>query len=145
MTSLKPEEDPANQPSINIIQKKRIIIMLLLIYSVILGVLLCFLPENLDNLLAFVIGLPLLILGVIWCYFDASNLGYRIGGFTKFLLIFAFILGLPVFFFQTRGLGAFKALGYTLLLSITILFCMLISAFATEYIGDLTGFWEVID
>ncbi|QEG36414.1 hypothetical protein [Bythopirellula goksoeyrii] len=62
----------------NYVANKRRSYFILLVYSAILGIRSCFLPEE-DTLLDFILGLPLLILGIMWCYVVAAECGNRIG------------------------------------------------------------------
>jgi hypothetical protein len=114
-----PVEDAGDDASFSYAAKKRLIVILLLAYSAILGIVLCFLPEE-DTPIDFVVGLPLLILGVSWCFTDAAERGHRIGRLMRLFLILVFIVGLPTYFLQTRGFGAFKTLALTFLLIVAM-------------------------
>ncbi|MEZ6128815.1 MAG: hypothetical protein R3C59_09045 [Planctomycetaceae bacterium] len=135
-------DDPNCDPAVQYAPKKRRILVLLLAYSAILGFISCFLPEE-DSPLDFIVSLPLLILAISWCFTDAAERDHRIGRFTKFLLIFLFIVGMPIYLFQTRGIGALKAFGLAMLVVGAMCACMFVAAFATLYVGDVAGFWEV--
>lgn len=92
----------------------------------------------------FIFGLPFLILGVSWCFADAAERDHRIGRIMKFVLILLFIVGLPLYLFQTRGIGAFKAIALAVMLVVAICACQLITAYATLHLVELAGFWEVV-
>ncbi len=131
-----------NPTSVDYAAKKRRILIILLAYSAILGVVSCFLPEE-DRALDFVVGLPLLILGVSWCFTDAIEREHRIGRVTRLLLILLFIVGFPIYLLQTRGFRGFKSLGLTLLLVAAMFACMFTTYHITLFIGDVTGLWDV--
>lgn len=139
---IEPFEDVEREPSFDYPGKKRRIVILLLAYSAILGIISCFLPEE-NTPLDFIAGLPLLILGISWCFTDAAQRNHRIVRLTRLLLILLFIVGLPIYFFQTRGIGAFKTLGLTLLLVGAMITCMFVTGIATLCAGDVAGFWEL--
>lgn len=133
-------ENVEDQPFVDHARKKRRILILLLAYSAILGVVSCFLPEE-DRALDFIVGLPLLILGISWCFTDAAERDHRIGRLMTFLLVLVFIVGLPIYLLQTRGIGAFKSLGLTLLLVAAMFACLFATGFATLYVGEVAGLW----
>jgi hypothetical protein len=112
----------------------------LLAYSAILGVVSCFLPEE-DRALDFIVGFPLLILGISWCFTDAAERDDRIGRLMTLILLLVFIVGLPIYLLQTRGIGAFKSLGWTLLLVAAMFACLFATGFATLYVGEVAGWW----
>jgi len=125
-----PEEDYA--------EKKRRIIKMLFAYSVIVGVVTVFLPEE-DPFLDLVIGLPLLGLTMSWCFADADERDRQIGGFTKGLLVLIFFLGFPLYVFQSRGIKGFKTLCLAILLVAAMFVCMVASMFLTLIVGEALG------
>lgn len=134
-------EDVESDQPVNHAWRKRRIVLLLLIYSAFLGIIMCFVPEE-STSLDFLIGLPFLILGIAWCFIDASERDHRIGRLTKLALVLFFVVGLPIYLFQTRVLGAFKTFALILLLIAAMLTSMFVTAFASLYIGILTGLWQ---
>ena len=106
---LEPEKCVETGPFIDHASNKRRIIVLLLAYSAVLGVLSCFLPEE-DSPVDLAVGLPLLILGIMWCSVDAAERNHRTGILIRFALVLLFLVGFPIYLVQTRGIGAFKAL-----------------------------------
>ena len=118
--------------------KKRRIILMLLAYSAILGIIACFVPDK-DAPTDFVFGLPLLILGISWCFTDAAERNYRMGRLMSLLLILILGIGLPIYLLRTRGFGAFKSLAFTLLLIGGMFACMFVAAIATAYVGNAAG------
>lgn len=138
---IEPFENVEREPSFNYPAKKRRIVILLLAYSAIFGIVSCFLPDE-DTPLDFLVGLPFLILGLSWCFTDASERNHQIGRLTRLLLILLFILGLPIYLLQTRGINAFKTLAFALLLVTAMFTCMFVTGNATLYAGDVAGFWE---
>jgi len=133
---------PESESSVSFATKKRRIVMLLLGYSAVLGVISCFLPEE-DTPLDVIFGFPLLVLGISWCFMDAAERGCRIGRIVQLLLVLLFIVGLPVYLFQTRGIGAFKSLVLAAVLIGAMCACLFVTAYATLYAGEATGLWEV--
>jgi len=69
------------QKSADKIAKKRRITMLLFAYSAVFGIIVCFLPEE-DIAIDFFVGLPFQILGIAWCFVDASERDHRISRLT---------------------------------------------------------------
>lgn len=124
--------------------KKRRIVVMLLAYSGIFGVISSFVPED-DYALNFVVALPLLILGISWCFTDADERAYRIGGLTKLALIFLFIVGLPIYLLQTRGIRAFRTFAFAVLLIGGMFTCMFATAYGTLFLGDATGLWKLAE
>ena len=59
------------------------------------------------------------------------------------LLVLLFVVEFPIYLLQTRGLGAFKTLGLTLLLVAAMFACMVTAVLVTLFIGDVTGLWEI--
>jgi hypothetical protein len=114
--------------------KFRIIIALIL-YSAILGPIFAFLPEE-ETPLDTLIIIPLLVLAVSWCLFDASERGHRVGCLMKLLLIFVFIVGFPVYLFSTRGVGSLKTLGLSIGLVLIMLAGMVATGLMTLLICD---------
>lgn len=74
---------------------------------------------------------------------DAAESNRRIGRFTMLALGFLFLVGMPLYLFQTRGMGAVRAIAATMLFVGAMGVCLFATAFATLYIGDLAGLWEV--
>jgi hypothetical protein len=135
-------DDAESEPSVDYAAQKRRIVMLLLGYSTLLGIISCFLPEA-KTPLDFLVGLPLLILGIMWCTADATQRNHRIGRVMKWLLILLFIVGMPIYLFQTRGLGGIKAIAVAMVLVAAMYFCAFATAFVTLYVGDVMGLWEL--
>ena len=88
---------PVNYPA-----RKRRIIVMLLAYSAIAGVIFIFLPDE-DSPLDYVVGFPLLVLGIAWCFADADERQHRIGKLMRLVLVLAFFIGFPLYLLQTRG------------------------------------------
>ena len=108
---------------------KRRIVLLLLTYSAIIGVFLGCHPDH-ETPLDKILGLPFLIMGVWWCFTDAAERNHRIGPNFGMVLVFLFFIGFPIYLVKTRGVGAFKALGFTLLLFGVVFLCMVVTAIA---------------
>ncbi len=118
--------------------KKRRIILMLLAYSTFLGIVEGIFPDT-DAPTNFVVSLPLLILGVSWCFTDAAEHNFRVGRVTSLLLILFLALGLPIYLLRTCGFGAFKTLALTLCLIGVMLACTVVAAFVTAYGGKAVG------
>src|SRR5262245_16305665 len=85
----------------------RRILLALFGYAALLGVLLYFLPEE-ESPMDLLLGVPLLVLSIAWCYADAAERGFRIGGPTRALLVGLFAIGFPLYVFQSRGAGGIR-------------------------------------
>jgi 4-amino-4-deoxy-L-arabinose transferase-like glycosyltransferase len=115
------------------VQKKRNILVKLLVYSGVLGVILIFLPEN-NRAADYLVGLPALILGIAWCYEDSRQHEFALGKLMRLGLIFIFALAFPIYIFRTRGLNGFKTLGQTLFFLAAMFACMFATGFVTMYL-----------
>ncbi len=129
------------KPSVEHDRTKRRILMFLFAYAAALGAIVCFLPED-GDVLEFIVGLPLLILGIWWCHTDAAQHAFEIGRFTRLLLFLVFFLGLLLYFFQTRGIRGVFPLAYSILLVGALWLCMFVTQIATLYMGDAAGLWD---
>jgi len=123
--------------------KKRWIIVLLFAYAALVGVMTCFLPED-DTPLDTIIGAPFVILGISWCFADANDRFFRIGGLTKFSLVFLFLVGFPLYLIQSRGLRGLATLGLTFLLVVGMMLCVFLTNLLTLFVGEAFGAWQVI-
>lgn len=117
---------------------KRGILFMLLVYSVILGIISVFLPED-DQGLGYLVSGPFLILGVWWCFTDASEHDYSIGWMMRILLVLMFAIGFPLYIFRTRGIAGFKTLGLAVLLVAIMAVCAGLTAATTMILGDALG------
>lgn len=124
--------------------KKRRIILMLLTYSAIFGAICVFLPEE-DNPLDFIAGLPMLIMGISWCFMDADQHDHRIGKLMKLILVLLFIIGFPLYIFQTRGIRGFKTLVLTISLVAVMAACAFSTGFVAIYVGDALGLIELAE
>lgn len=121
--------------------KKRRIVLALLAYSAIVGVMACFLPEDTPPL-DFIVGLPFVLLGNLWCYIDAGQREDRIGRLMKWALVLIFVVGFPVYVFQTRGIRGLQTIVLALLLVVAMVVCMYATACVTLFLGNAIGLWE---
>ena len=130
---------PVNYPA-----RKRRIIVMLLAYSAIAGVIFIFLPEE-DSPLDYVVGFPLLVLGIAWCFADADERQHRIGKLMRLVLVLAFFIGFPLYLFQTRGFGGFRTLVLATLLVVAMFACLFLAGFTVLFVGDALGFIELVE
>lgn len=135
----EPVQEAEVEPANDYARRKRRIVIMLLVYSAIIGVLSYYLPEE-DAPLDFLVGAPVLILGLVWCFTDAAEHKHRIGGPMRVLLVVAFIVGLPIYLLQTRGIEAPKALALALLLLVAMLTSMFAAGLGTMYLAEFAGF-----
>lgn len=135
---LSAEEGFDERPSTDYASKKRLILILMLACSAGLGAFMCFFPED-DRLLDFFATLPLLALGISWCFTDAAERGHRIDGSMKLLLLLLFGIGLLAYLLETRGSGVVKSLGWLLLLVTAMFFCFAVTMVAILTFGDVLG------
>lgn len=104
-------------------KKKKGVLCLLLLYSAVVGAIYCFRQEE-SATFDFITSLPIFVLTIVWCFNDAAEREHRIGRPMQLLFLFFFIIALPIYLFQTRGVGAFKSLGLTLLFVAAMFACM---------------------
>lgn len=116
--------------------KKRRIVLMLLAYSAILGVIGVFLPDE-ESPLDYIVGLPILILGMAWCFVDAEERDHRIGKLMQLALIFFFVVAYPLYLFQTRGIRGFLTLGLAMVLVAVMAACAFSTGYATILVGDV--------
>lgn len=121
-------------PAVDYSAKKRLIVLLLLVYAAVLGVISVFLPQSEDRPIDFILGLPVLTLVIWWCYTDANERDHRMGRITMLLLVLLFAVGFPLYLFQTRGLGAFRAIVYSFLVAGGMLICTIAGAVVTTLV-----------
>jgi len=100
-----------------------------------------FLPEQ-GTVLYSVVGLPILILAIVWCQADADERGRRISKPMKVCPVLFFMPAFPIYIFQTRGLSGFKTLFRTAMLAVAMIACMYAVAFAAVAIGYAVGLVE---
>ena len=136
-------EGDADAHTVDYAAKKRRIVLMLLAYSAMLGVISCFLPAE-DTPLDFIVGLPFLILGISWCFIDAGEREHRIGRLMKFALVLLFIVGFPVYVFQTRGVRGLRTIVLALLLVGVMIACVFATGFVTLFLGAAIGLWEFV-
>ncbi len=91
-------------------------------------------------ILLLTVGLPMLILAIIWCYADAEVRDYRIGKITRLGLVMFFIIAFLIYVFRTRGLRGFKTLGLTALFVAAMAACFFAAGLLTVYIRHFAGF-----
>ena len=66
-----------------------------LLYPLLLGVALCFLPEG-DTFLDVLVAVPGLFLVLAWCIYDATERGHRIGFLMRIALVLILAVALPI-------------------------------------------------
>ena len=140
----RPHEISGNDAEANVVTyavKKRRIILMLLAYSTLAGIIEVIFPDT-DSATDFVLSLPMLVLGVSWCFTDAAERGFRMGRLMSLLLILCLAVGLPVYLLRTRGFGAFKTLALTVLLVVVMSTCMVVAGYVTAYAGNAAGLWN---
>lgn len=103
--------------------KKKGVLCLLLLYSAMVGAIYCFRQEK-NPTFDFITSLPIFVLTIVWCSNDAAEREHRIGRLMQLLFLFFFMIALPIYLFQTRGVGAFKSLVLTLLFVAAMFACM---------------------
>jgi hypothetical protein len=123
---------------INLADKKRRILWMILIYAGVLGFVTPFLPEY-DRVLDLLVGIPYVALGIWWCHLDAQQRDHSIGKVMRLCLVFLFAFALPVYLFQTRGLGGFKSLFYAGLFLAALVGTSVLATFAALCLGMMTG------
>lgn len=122
-------------------RQKRRFIGLLWVYGLLFGVICCFLPEN-DSQIDFLVSVPFLVFGILWCSADAKERGTRLGKPTQILLVLLFVVGFPLYVFRSRGLGGFKTLFLGTVVAAISIGLALLSGYATLMIGYWLGYWE---
>lgn len=106
-TDDEPKANEADNPVADHAIAKQRILIFLLVYDASLAVMRNFMPKD-DQVLDYVIGLPVLIPILIWCHLDAKERNHTIGILMKLCLVFFFVVAFPIYTFQTQGLRGFK-------------------------------------
>ena len=125
-----PEQELADDMP-DLAAKKRRILIWLLAYMGVLGLVSGFQGEESDKVMDLALGLPVLILSILWCYTDADERDYEMGLLTKVLLIFLLFVGLPLYLLQTRRAGVLRSLAW--------LFLYVLALLAAAMVGALPG------
>lgn len=133
----------AGDGPVDYVARKRWIIRLLFAHAALAGTTLCFLPED-DTPLDYIVGAPFVFLGIAWCFADANERFFRIGRLTKFLLVFLFLVGFPLYVIQSRGLRGLATFGFTFVLVVGIMLCVFLTNLIALFVGEAVGAWEVI-
>jgi len=117
-------------------KQKRAMLVWLCIYSGILGPIMVFMPEQ-ETMLDTLVSLPLLVLGIAWCHFDARQRNFRLGRAWTLFLVFLSIIAFPAYISRTRGIRGIKTILKAIILLIFMLGCMIAAGFATLLVLDL--------
>lgn len=129
--------DEAASPSVGYAGKKRLIVLLLLVYAAVLGGISVFLTPSDDRPIDIMLGLPALTLVIWWCYTDANERDHRMGRITMLLLVLIFAVGFPLYLFETRGWGAFRAMVYSFLIAGGMMVCTIAGAVVTTLVSGV--------
>ena len=97
-----------------------------------------------SGILEVVVGLFFAFLTVIWCVYDAKERDFRLGVGLKLAVFFVLIVGLPIYFFQTRGLGGFLPLVAAIAIATLLILLDSFSQHLTLSLGHSLGWWEYL-
>jgi hypothetical protein len=132
--------DPTTEGGNDYGRRKRWLVGLLFLASAVLSIVGCFLGED-DSVVQTLLGLPILVLSIAWCFTDARQRGHRMGRLMKLLLVLCFALAFPIYLFQSRGwrgaltlLQAVGVMAAVLLLGVTC-------EWLTQHFGAWAGWW----
>ncbi|MFN8857208.1 MAG: hypothetical protein ACK50P_16700 [Planctomycetaceae bacterium] len=121
-------------------RRKRWLVAMLFVASALLGIAGCFIDEE-DSVLELLLGLPLLVLSIAWCFADARERGHRLGRVMRLLLVLSFALALPIYLFQSRGWRGI----ITLLQVVGVMTAVILVGMAAEWLtlqlGARAGWW----
>jgi hypothetical protein len=131
-----PPGDQSAQAGTNYGRRKRWLVGLLFLASAGLSIVGCFLGDD-DSVLQTLLGLPILVLSIAWCFADARQRGHRIGRLMKLLLVLCLALAFPIYLFQTRG----RRGAITLLQTLGVMTAVLLVSMATEWLTLRLGVW----
>lgn len=84
------------------------------------------LPEG-DQLLEFLVSLPILIGAVHWSFLDAQERDFALGKFLRLSIVLIFVIGFPIYIFRTRGIHGIKTLLLSALFSLAMIGCALMT------------------
>ena len=117
-------------------RRKRWLVAMLFLASAGLSTVGCFLDDD-DSGLALLLGLPMLMLSIAWCFTDARQRGHRLGRLMKLLLVLCFALAFPLYLFQSRGWRG----AITLLQALGVMTAVLLVGFVCEWLTLQYGVW----
>lgn len=125
-------------------QRKKRILLWLIILSALSGGIGAFIPENsemgaLSNL---ALGLPTLLLAIMWCHFDALERNTFLSVGMRIFLFFLYVIAFPVYLFNTRGKDAFKTFGLSLLFFGAMITTSIVTMFLSYSLGYGFGLIE---
>jgi len=95
-----------------------------------------------SGILEVVAGLFFAFLTVIWCVYDARERDFRFGVALKLAVFLVLIVGLPIYFFRTRGFRGFLPLAAAIAIATMLVLLDSFSQHLTLSLGDALGWWE---
>jgi hypothetical protein len=123
-------------------RRKLWLVLLMFGFATLSGVIQCFVDES-DSTTELLVSLPLLILGIAWCFLDAKQRNHRIGRVMKLLMVLLFGLALPIYLIQSRGRRGIVTFLQVLGVVIGLGLVAEASAWVTLFIGDQAGWWSM--
>ncbi|MBI5528730.1 MAG: hypothetical protein HY897_20565 [Deltaproteobacteria bacterium] len=144
-TNIEPRLDEAGASTADLANRKRRILVALVLYAAFLGVvgiLMGFLPKDArsPNMISAIAVLPALILAILWCDADARHRGHKIGSVARLGLVFCFVVAFPVYVFRSRGLSGFKTLGLAMLFIAAMIGCAFVAGLMFALVAHFAGF-----
>lgn len=134
MESPEVDDTSGTEPIVrNLAVRKRNFLLALFAYAGILGMLVVFIPED-DKLLGFVLGLPIIVLAIAWCYADAEQRAHSIGKRMRIAMILFFAAAFPIYAFQTRGIAGILTIAMAIGLAGAMMSFMIACAFVVAQI-----------
>ncbi len=117
--------------------------MALVVLAAVLGGVDVLIHESTSAEKAITIGSALLMLSFVftWLYYDSLEHHYRIGMLLGLCIILLGGIGIPVYFFRTRGLRGFISLGLALLFSCGLALIVSVSFYAVYYVREAFAHW----
>ena len=124
-------------------RSKTCVLLLMLAVAIVSGALTPLFHIN-SQILDVVVGLTFAFLTVIWCVYDARERDFRFGVVFKLAVFFILIIGLPIYFFRTRGFAGFLPLAAAVAIATLLILLDSFAQYITLSLGDSLGWWEYL-
>lgn len=114
-----------------------------MLYSMLLGVINCFLPEH-DTFMDVFVAVPQLALVMVWCDTDAKQRGTPLGRWFRLALILLLGVALPWYLMRSRGIRGLITVVAAITFGVALWLLEQAAQIVTLQIGESMGLWEYV-